>query len=222
MEFEFEKAQGKIGVEFKNKSLLVQAFTHSSYANENKAKSNERLEFLGDSILGMIVTEAIYSQTKFNEGDLSKLRALIVSEEPLSKVIDELGLEELMLKGVGESKNKVSSKAIKCDLFEAIVGAIYIDQGLEVCKEFILRMLKPTFDEAFALDGFEDSKTRLQEKFAHARIRYETLKRGPEHNPYYHCVVFVNGVACGEGKAGTKKASEQMAASMALEGIKNI
>ena len=126
--FNFHEAEDKLKVKFKNKELLEMAFTHSSYANENNKQSNERLEFLGDSVLGLIVTQVIYSKTDFKEGQLSKLRALLVSEEPLSRIIDMLDIEKLMLKGKGESKSKVSSKAIKCDLFEAIVGANCIQE----------------------------------------------------------------------------------------------
>lgn len=220
--FNFHEAEDKLKVKFKNKELLEMAFTHSSYANENNKQSNERLEFLGDSVLGLIVTQVIYSKTDFKEGQLSKLRALLVSEEPLSRIVDMLDIEKLMLKGKGESKSKVSSKAIKCDLFEAIVGAIYSDLGFGAAKKFVLFNLKPIFEEVSGLETFEDAKTQLQEKFAHKKIFYKTKKIGLEHNPEYESVVYINGVACGKGNATNKRSAEQLAAQVALRSVTKV
>ena len=125
-----------IGYTFKSKKLLTRALTHSSYSNEHRVESNERLEFLGDAVIEFIITEKLYTEFKGKEGDLSKIRALIVSEKPLAAAIDKLGLEKYLLKGVGESKNTTKSKAMKCDMFEAIAGAIYIDGGIEETKKF--------------------------------------------------------------------------------------
>lgn len=220
--FNFQEAESRLGVKFKDKNLLKTAFTHSSFANEHKAQSNERLEFLGDSVLGLIVTKRIFKLTKLREGELSKLRALLVSEQPLSKVIDDLGVEELMLKGRGESKNVVSSKAIKCDLYEAIVGAIYLDKGFTDADEFVGKSLSGLFDETLGLDSFEDSKTRLQERFYKETIYYKTVKKGEDHNPFYASVVYINGTACGNGEAGNKRTAEQIAAQMALDNVKKV
>ena len=221
-EFNYSQVEGILGVSLKNKELLKEAFTHSSYANENKAKSNERLEFLGDSVLGLVITKKIFKETKFKEGDLSKLRALIVSEEPLAKIVDNLELEKFMLKGKGESKNTISSKAIKCDLFEAIVGAIYLDKGYAEAEKFVLNTLKPIITESLKLKDFEDEKTRLQETFYKDKIVYESKKGGDEFNPYYIAKVYINGALCGTGKASNKRTSERLAAKEALSKIKKV
>ena len=125
-----------IGYNFKTKKLLIRALTHSSYSNEHRVESNERLEFLGDAIIEFIITEKLYKEFKGKEGDLSKTRAMIVSEKPLAEAVDRLGLDKYLIKGVGESRNTTQSKAIKCDMFEAICGAIYIDSGIEEVKKF--------------------------------------------------------------------------------------
>ena len=130
------EAEKIIGYKFKDKKLLLKALTHSCYSNEHRVESNERLEFLGDAIIEFIITERLYLEFKSKEGDLSKIRSMIVSEKPLSEAIDKLGLEKCLLKGVGESKTSISSKAVKCDMFEAIVGAIYLDGGIENAKSF--------------------------------------------------------------------------------------
>ena len=220
--FNFNAVEEKLGISFRNKNLLKIAFTHSSYANEHNCESNERLEFLGDSVLGFIVTKKIYNYTNLKEGELSKLRALLVSEEPLAKIVDELKIEEYMLKGIGESKNKVNSRAIKCDLFEAIVGAIYLDLGLEIVQKFVMKKLEPVFVQIKKLESFEDSKTQLQEKFSHAKIKYVTKKLGQDHNPTYESMVLINNVSCGKGVASNKRSAEQGAAKEALTNIREI
>ena len=222
VQFNITEAEQRLGVKFKDKQFLITAFTHSSYANENKTESNERLEFLGDSILGAVVTEKIYSLVYLNEGNLSKLRSLLVSETPLAAVVANLNVEPLMLKGVGESKNKVVSNAVKCDLYEAIIGAIYLDRGIEAVREFVERTLNQRFNEVLAMSNFEDSKTRLQETLPRAEIKYFTSRIGDETNPRYRAIVKINGVACGSGEAGNKRTSEQIDASQALRGIKKV
>ena len=221
-QFNYSEVEKILNTSFKNKSLLVEAFTHSSFANENKAKSNERLEFLGDSVLGLVITKKIFSTTQFKEGDLSKLRALIVSEGPLAEVVDGLGIEKFMLKGKGESKNTVSSRAIKCDLFEAIVGAIYLDKGYQEAERFVISKLSSVLKNSLKLKDFEDEKTRLQELFPHAKIMYSSIKEGDGFNPYYKTEVVVNGAVCGTGQASNKRTSERLAAKMALENIKKV
>lgn len=218
--FNFDEVKLKLGVNVKNKELIMKAFTHSSFANENKVESNERLEFLGDSVLGFIVTEKIYKQTHLNEGNLSKLRALLVSEKPLAKVVDYLDIEKYMLKGVGEMKNKVSSTAIKCDLYEAIVGALYLDGGIKLAKEFIEKSLKGNFEELAKLNDYEDAKTKLQETLPHKTIKYYAKKQGDEFNPSYFVEVKVNNIVVGSGVASNKRTAEQLAASVALKKLK--
>ena len=126
----------KLSLKFKKKKILQTAFVHSSYSNEHRIESNERLEFLGDAVIEFIITEILYLQFQGREGDMSKIRSLVVSEKPLSEAIDKLGLSKYLLNGVGESKNTTESKAVKCDLFEALVGAIFLDGGIENAKAF--------------------------------------------------------------------------------------
>ena len=208
-----------IGYKFKDKLILQTAFTHSSYANEHKAKSNERLEFLGDSILGFVVTKKLYSDYALSEGELTKFRQKLVSEEPLAFVIDELGLSKFILKGKGESKSKVDSRAIKADLFEAIAGAIFLDGGLEVAECWILKNLQSVFASYTDKSDFDDPKTKLQEKLKNAKIVYNTTKHDMVGYFIYKSVLKINGIVAGTGEGRNKKTAEKQAALKALENI---
>ena len=211
-----------IGYKFKSPKLLIKALTHSSYSNEHKVESNERLEFLGDAVLEFIITERLYLEFKEKEGDLSKIRAMIVSEKPLSESVDSLGLERFLLKGVGESKNAISSKAVKCDLFEALVGAIFLDGGIDNAKTFFNKALGDRLMN-IKMNGFvDDPKTKLQEMLKQAKIVYQTSKRGVDHMPTYHSNVYVNDVKMGSGKGSNKRSAEEMAASNAINNLKQV
>ncbi len=215
-------AENIIGYRFKNKKLLLKALTHSSYSNEHRVESNERLEFLGDAVIEFIITERLYLEFDEKEGDLSKIRSMIVSEKPLSEAVDRLGLEKYLLKGVGESKNAVSSKAVKCDMFEAIVGAIYLDGGIENAKAFFNNSLGTKL-ENIKVNGFvDDSKTKLQELLKQAKIVYQTSKSGADHKPTYKTNVFINDVKMGKGIGSNKRESEEMAASQAINNLKQV
>ena len=217
----FDSAQIEkiIGYKFKNRNLLKTAFTHSSYANEHRCKSYERLEFFGDSVLGFVVTKKLYSDFKLSEGDLSKFRQKLVSEQPLAFIVEELGLDNYILKGKGESKNKVDSKAIKADLFESIAGAICLDSNIENAEVFILKSLDSVFKSYMGSFDFEDSKTKLQEKLVGSKIVYNTRKI--DHKGYfeYVCNLKINGVTVGQGRGPNKKTAEMSAASVALSVI---
>ena len=139
--FSFDKIEKIIGYKFQNRKLLNTAFVHSSYANEHKVECNERLEYLGDAVLEFIITDKLYSLFNLGEGQLTKYRASLVNEDTLSFIVSELNLDSFLLKGKGEKKNGIDSKAIKCDLFEAIVGAIYLDSGIEFAKQFVLNVM---------------------------------------------------------------------------------
>ena len=211
-----------IGYKFKKPKLLVKALTHSSYSNEHKVESNERLEFLGDAVIEFIITERLYLEFNEKEGDLSKIRASLVSEKPLSEAVDALGLEKYLLKGVGESKNAISSKAVKCDMFEAIVGAILLDGGLEQAKEFFNKALGEKLLN-IKLNGYvEDPKTKLQEMLKQSKIAYQTSKSGADHMPTYKSTVYINDVKMGKGKGSNKRAAEEMAASNAINNLKQV
>ena len=212
-----------IGYKFKNKKHLQTALTHSSYSNEHRgAESNERLEFLGDAVIEFVITERLILNFKGKEGDLSKIRALIVSEKPLAEAITKLGLEKYLIKGVGESKNTTKSNAILCDMFEAICGAIYLDGGIVEVKTFFEKAVGDII-ENIRINGYvDDPKTKLQEMLKQAKIVYSTAKTGADHMPIYKTTVFVNDVKMGTGKGSSKKAAEENAASEAINNLKKI
>jgi ribonuclease-3 len=211
-----------IGYKFKNRSLLQTALTHSSYSNEHKVESNERLEFLGDAVIELVITKILFLEFKGREGDLSKIRSNIVSEKPLSEAIDRLGLEKYLIKGVGESKNTTHSYAIKCDMFEAICGAIYIDSGIDEVGKFFNKAVGKIIED-FKIHGYEDnSKSRLQELLKQAKIVYRTNKTGEDHQPIYKTTVFVNDEKMGSGEGSNKKTAEENAASEAINNLKKI
>ena len=211
-----------IGYTFKSKKLLVKALTHSSYSNEHRVESNERLEFLGDAVIEFIITEKLYAEFKGKEGDLSKIRALIVSEKPLAAAIDRLGLEKYLLKGVGESKNTTKSKAIKCDMFEAIAGAIYVDGGIEETKKFFNKAVGEIIENIKTNGYVDDPKTKLQEMLKQTKIVYSTSKSGEDHKPVYKTSVFVNDVKMGTGVGSNKRTAEENAASVAVNNLKKV
>ena len=216
------EAEKIIGYKFKDKKLLLKALTHSSYSNEHRVESNERLEFLGDAVIEFIITERLYLEFKGKEGDLSKIRAMLVSEKPLSESIDKLGLEKCLLKGVGESKNSISSKAVKCDLFEAVVGAVYLDGGIDNAKKFFNAAIGERL-ENIRINGFvDDPKTKLQELLKQAKIVYQTSKSGADHKPTYKTNVFINDVKMGKGVGLNKRESEEMAANQAINNLKQV
>lgn len=211
-----------IGYKFKRQKLLIKALTHSSYSNEHKVESNERLEFLGDAVIEFIITERLFLEFDEKEGDLSKIRAMLVSEKPLAEAVDTLGIEKYLLKGVGESKNQVSSKAVKCDMFEAIVGAIFLDGGIDCAKQFFNRAIGEKLNN-IKINGFvDDPKTKLQELLKQAKIVYQTTKSGADHMPTYKTNVFINDVKMGFGTGTNKRSSEEMAASSAINNIEQV
>ena len=217
--FEVEKI---IGYKFKSKKLLQKALTHSSYSNEHNVESNERLEFLGDAVIEFIITEILYRDFKGEEGDLSKIRALIVSERPLSEAVDRLNLATFLVKGVGESKNVTQSKAIKCDMFEAIIGAIYLDGGIENARKFFNFALGEIIED-LKINGYvEDPKSKLQESLKQAKIVYSTNKTGADHMPIYKTTVYINDIKAGTGQGSNKKTAEENAANMALNNLKKV
>ena len=213
-----------LGVHFKNKDLLFTAFTHSSYAHENKKESNERLEFLGDSVLGIIISERLYSDSKLAaEGKLSQMRSRIVSEEPLAGLCRGLGLEKFLFLGVGEQKS-VPSNAMMCDLVEAVIGAVYLDQGFKTTKKFVLRHFETLVEQTENAKRVSDSKSYLQEHYYKEGVKYKTTSEGEAHQPVFHSEVFVGGKLCGKGSGTNKRMAEKQAANeaiLALESAQN-
>lgn len=218
---EFEKA---IGYSFQNKSILLNALTHSSYANEVKHKnceSNERLEFLGDAVLGIITAEYLYfHNAHVPEGELTKLRAMMVCEKTLYSFALGIGLGHHLRLGHGEENTKGRERpSILADAFEAVVAAIYIDGGIEAAKRFVTGFADRFFCARIE-SSFKDYKTTLQEivqKNHGERLEY-VLKgeSGPDHNKEFIVEVHLNSNVIGEGRGGSKKEAEQMAAKEAL------
>lgn len=213
----------KLGYKFKNQDLLKNALTHSSYANEEHCKfgSNERLEFLGDSVLSIIVSEHIYKNFKnLPEGELTKLRASLVCEKALCGYSKELDLGKYLFLGKGESHNHGEERpSILADAFEAVLAAIYLDGGFEPAKKHVLHFVSAELNSRDD-DSFKDYKTLLQEviqKNPEERLVYIlTDESGPDHDKRFTVEVHLNSnvIGCGEGKS--KKQAEQSAARQAL------
>jgi len=216
-----DKIQKIIGYNFKDKTLLKNAFIHSSYANESHEKSNERLEFLGDSVLSLIVTGYIYKHHKKSEGDLSKIRASLVSEKTLSFIFEQIGLSQFIVVGAG-LKGKKPTNAMMCDAFEAVVGAIYLDGGFEKANNYVLNLLKENLNQIKKSGVPESNKSKLQEKFCNQSIVYSTHSQGEGELKTYQAKVLINGIVCGSAEAQKKKVAEDMAAKQALENTKRV
>lgn len=218
---EFEK---KIGYSFKNRDLLFEALTHSSYANESRRlfKSNERLEFLGDSVLSIVVSDYLFEEYKdYPEGELSKTRATLVCEKSLAKFAEKIDLCDYILLGKGELSNGGRNRpSIVSDAFEAVIAAIYLDGGLEAARAHIMRFLPENLQDAVA-KAYDDYKTVLQEiiqKNPEESVEYQLISEsGPDHKKSFTVNVMLNSNVIGTGTAGSKKQAEQLAAKEALE-----
>lgn len=216
----------RLGVSFKDWSLLHQALTHTSYANEAKNPGilhNERLEFLGDAVLELATSTYLYKNfPEMPEGEMTKSRAAIVCEVTLAKRARELDLGKYLLFGKGELATGGRERAsILADAFESVIGAIYLDQGSEAAFAYVLERLQD--DLCNVRDGqiLKDYKTLLQEvvqKHADQTIHYELVaESGPDHSKVFEFAVKVNDVVCGIGQGRSKKEAEQHAAQQALE-----
>lgn len=218
--------QGKIGYHFKNTALLQTALTHSSYVNERKDSQEcyERLEFLGDSILGLVTAEFLYRrEPKLPEGRMTRLRAELVCEENLYKVAAALELGRYMRLGKGEERTGGRERvSILADMVEAIIAALYLDSGMDEAKRFVMERILQNAEIGEAHHS-ADYKTALQEliqRNSDSRISYELIgESGPDHDKRFTFRVLVNGENAGEGTGRTKKEAEQHAAQKALEKI---
>ncbi|HOD01745.1 MAG: Ribonuclease 3 [Firmicutes bacterium ADurb.Bin300] len=213
--------QKKIGYKFKNEGLLETALTHSSYANENKLSyNNERLEFLGDSVLGFITADYLYNSFgKVREGELTKIKAFLVCESSLFGFAKEIGLGEYILLGRGEEQTGGSERpSVVSDAFEAVIAAVFLDGGIKVARSFVLGFIVPAIEKR---DIDEDYKTMLQELIQKERgnsVRYELIaETGPDHDKVFTAAVILNGKVVGEGSGKSKKEAQQSAAKAALE-----
>lgn len=217
--------EAKIGYKFHDRRLLQNALMHSSYANENRAHgctSNERLEFLGDSVLGMVTATRLYHlYPDMPEGKMSRLRAELVCEQSLHAVALELGLGNYIRLGHGEARNGGRERAsILADAVEAVIAAMYLDGGLESAQRFILDHILTGLAEGqmhHVVDYKTDLQERVQRKPGQA-LEYTLLSEsGPDHNKTFTMNVLLNGREIGQGSGRTKKEAEQSAAKCALE-----
>ena len=212
-----------LGYKFKNIKLLENALTHSSYANEvhSSLGSNERLEFLGDSVLSIIVSEYLYKNyKKLPEGELTKLRASLVCEKTLCMFSKQLNVGDYILLGKGEANNHGNERAsILADAFEAILAAIFLDGGIEVAKNHVLKFIIPELENG-EYDLFIDYKTALQEiiqRNPEERLTYVLVdESGPDHDKRFTVEVHLNSNVLGTGIGKSKKQAEQEAAHQAL------
>lgn len=219
-----EVLEKKLGYKFNNIKLLENALTHSSYANEvrNGYKSNERLEFLGDSVLSIVVADHLFKNFKtIPEGDLTKLRASLVCEKSLCAFSRSIDLGKFLLLGKGEEKGGGRERdSILADAFEAVLAAIYLDGGMEKASEFVLRFVLPELEHKEA-GCFKDYKTALQEIIQRNPEEVVTYilkgESGPDHDKVFEVEVHLNSNVIGVGKGKNKKQAEQMAAKQALE-----
>lgn len=211
---------------FKDESILLTALTHSSYANETKTKDvvcNERLEFLGDAVLGFVIGSYLYKTfPELSEGKLTKLRASVVCEQMLAKKAKALGVPPYLRLGKGEELTGGRERiSILEDAFESIIGAIYLDGGVESASEFILGQLKSEIESIKASQHVLDNKTSLQEilqRTSQAPIEYIVIgESGPAHNKIFKVEVRHCGKVLGQGRGKSKKEAEQHAAEVALE-----
>jgi ribonuclease-3 len=229
VEKQFKDFQAKIGIQFENEKLLKQAFTHSSYVNEHRRKpyeDNERLEFLGDAVLELTVSKFLYLKyPMMSEGELTKLRAAVVCEPSLVSFAHELSFGDLVLLGKGEEMTGGRARpALLADVFEAFVGALYLDKGLDTVVGFLEKVVFPKIDSG-AFSHVMDFKSQLQElvqRDGAGSIEYKILQeKGPAHNREFVSTVSLNGRELGTGTGRSKKEAEQHAAQMALEVLKN-
>ncbi len=218
----FEICENNIGYSFKNKDLLKEALTHTSYAYENKVKSNERLEYLGDSILEFVISEYLFLEyNNLSEGEMTKVRANVVCEDSLYEIAKRHNFSDFLLLGKSEKHSQNSKRAIMADSVEAVIAAIFLDSDVEHAKKFILDNLKDFVEIASKNVGMKDYKTVLQEKLqvhGEVKIKYVVLKEeGPDHDKTFIVEVSCNDKVLATGKGKNKKHAEMEAAKNALQ-----
>lgn len=225
---QFQKLQGELNISFENEELLYQAFTHSSYVNEHRRKhftDNERLEFLGDAVLELSVSNFLFKKfTKMSEGELTKLRATIVCEPSLVVFANELNFGEYVLLGKGEELTGGRERpALLADVFESFIGALYLDQGFDESVKFLEKVVFPKVDDGTFSDVM-DYKSQLQEIVQQTNtglLNYEIVdEKGPAHNRTFISRVLLNERELGVGRGKSKKEAEQQAAQNAIVELK--
>ncbi|MEI6022451.1 MAG: ribonuclease III [bacterium] len=215
----------KIGVVFSDKALLERAFTHRSYINENPRSGlehNERLEFLGDAVVELVVTDYLFAEyPTHNEGELTAYRSALVNAVIMGRVAEALGMNEFLLLSKGEKKDTGRARqTILANTYESFVGALYLDQGYDIAKDFILKTLSPELAEIISKKAWKDPKSRIQEE-AQERVgltpNYQVLsENGPDHDKYFTIGIFFGDTKIAEGKGRSKQEGQQAAAEAAL------
>jgi ribonuclease-3 len=222
---DFEALEKKLNVKFKNKDLLIQAFVHRSYLNENPdfyLNHNERLEFLGDAVLELVVTEHLYKNYRNPEGELTNWRAALVNAQTLSRIAKKLGLEDFLLLSRGETKDTGKARQyISANAFEAFLGSLYLDLGFEECRKFVEEYLIKELPTILKEGLHRDAKSYFQEQ-AQEKVKitpsYKVLKEwGPDHAKSFVIGVFLDKELVAEGEGSSKQEGEEAAAKKALE-----
>lgn len=223
---ELEEFEKKIDYTFIDKKLLEKALTHTSYANENRTESNEKLEFLGDSILEFISSKYMYQNyTSLKEGEMTKVRTSVVCEKSLYKIAKMHNFSDFLFLGKSEQQTGGKNRpAILADSVEAVIAAMFLDGGLEVTEKFIIDNLKDSIEFETKHVGDKDYKTVLQEKLQiHGNVKIEyviTKESGPDHDKKFEAQVKKDGKILANGQGKSKKEAEMAAAKKALELIK--
>jgi len=226
---QFSDFEKKTEIIFKDKNLLKQAFIHRSFINENPSAGlshNERLEFLGDAVLELIVTDFLYKKyPNYTEGELTALRSALVNAIIISDIASKIGMNDYLLLSKGEAKDTGKARQyILANTYEAYVGAIYLDQGYEIANKFITKSLLPHTEKIVSQKLWRDAKSLVQEKaqeFVGITPAYKVLhESGPDHNKYFTVGILFGHDLIAEGKGNSKQEAEQKAAENALK-IKN-
>jgi ribonuclease-3 len=223
---DFKDCAARLGLSFQNLDLLIEALTHRSFLNENKgvvAHHNERLEFLGDAVLELAVTHFLFNRYPDKpEGDLTAFRASLVNTFSLADTAEHIGLNDMLLLSKGEAKDTGRARQIiLANAFEAVLGAIYLDQGYEAAEQFIAKHLYNKIDDVIAKRAWQDAKSHFQEVAQEKRNitpSYKTLaEEGPDHDKNFTVGVFLNSEHIAEGTGRSKQEAEQSAAQAALD-----
>lgn len=204
----------RYGIDFKDSKLIEEALTHTSYANEHKTISYERLEYLGDAVLELVTSEHIYKNTPLKEGDMSKLRSLYVCENALYEYAEHINLAQYIKLGNGIKK---ANKTVIADVFEAVIGAIYLEFGINKVKSLFNKLILPYINKD--IDFLSDYKSLLQEQVQTEKksIEYKVVsEQGPSHNKSFKVAVNIDGITYGVGTGKSKKEAEQNAAKDAF------
>jgi ribonuclease-3 len=224
---QLEKLQKILHVKFKNKTLLLRALTHRSFVNESgkNIRDNERLEYLGDSVLGLVVNEYLFKHFEdYREGKLAKIKSAIVSEASLSKISRRLQLGNFVFMGRGEERSGGRERmSILANTLEAIIGAFYLDSGLKSCRKFVLSQIKDDIESINSLTYLRDPKTTLQEyvqkKYKERPVYQVIEERGPDHRKEFTVKLIINGLEISTGEGPSKRIAETNAAKASLKKI---